>query len=98
MQFKEFVFLCRKGEPTKNSTYYNALFKLCDKAGIERFSMHVLRHTYATRCIEAGMRPKILQIILGHSNVGITMNLYVHVTENEKVKEVEKIEKALKIV
>lgn len=98
MQFKEFVFLCRKGEPTKNSTYDNALFKLCDKAGIERFSMHVLRHTYATRCIEAGMRPKTLQIILGHSNVGITMNLYVHVTEDEKVKEVEKIEKALKIV
>lgn len=44
------------------------------------------------------MRPKILQIILGHSNVGITMNLYVHVTEDEKVKEVERIEKVLKIV
>ena len=87
-----------KGEPTKNSAYDSTLFKLCDKAGIERFSMHVLRHTMATRCIEANMRPKTLQVILGHSNVGITMNLYVHVTEEEKVKEVEKIEKALKIV
>ena len=58
----------------------------------------VLRHTMATRCIENNMRPKTLQVILGHSNVGITMNLYVHVTEDEKVKEVEKIEKALKIV
>lgn len=98
MEFSEFVFLNRKGEPTKNSAYDSTLFKLCDKAGIERFSMHVLRHTMATRCIEANMRPKTLQVILGHSNVGITMNLYVHVTEEEKVKEVEKIEKALKIV
>ena len=98
MEYRYKVGEWRIGEPTKNSTYDNALFKLCDKAGIERFSMHVLRHTYATRCIEAGMRPKTLQIILGHSNVGITMNLYVHVTEDEKVKEVEKIEKALKIV
>lgn len=98
MQFSEFVFLSRKGEPTKNSAYDTSLFKLCDKAGIDRFSMHVLRHTYATRCIEGNMRPKTLQVILGHSNVGITMNLYVHVTEDEKVKEVERIESALKIV
>ena len=98
MDFSEFVFLNRKGEPTKNSAYDTTLFKLCDKAGIPRFSMHVLRHTMATRCIEANMRPKTLQVILGHSNVGITMNLYVHVTEDEKVKEVEKIEKALNIV
>ena len=98
MEFKDFVFLCRKGEPTKNSAYDTTLFKLCDKAGIDRFSMHVLRHTYATRAIEGGIRPKTLQVILGHSNVGITMNLYVHVTEDEKMKEVEKIESALKIV
>ena len=98
LQFSEFVFLSRKGEPTKNSAYDTTLFKLCDKADIDRFSMHVLRHTMATRCIEGGMRPKTLQVILGHSNVGITMNLYVHVTEDEKAKEVEKIEKALKIV
>ena len=98
MEFKDFIFLCRKGEPTKNSAYDTALFKLCDKAGIDRFSMHVLRHTYATRAIEGGIRPKTLQVILGHSNVGITMNLYVHVTEDEKIKEVEKIENALKVV
>ncbi|MBD5524281.1 MAG: hypothetical protein HDR04_07660 [Lachnospiraceae bacterium] len=44
------------------------------------------------------MRPKTLQMILGHSNIGITMNLYVHVTDDEKAKEVQNIEKMLKII
>lgn len=57
--------------------------------------MHTLRHTFATRAIEAGMKPKTLQEILGHANIGITMNLYVHVTEEEKEKEIKKFEQAL---
>ena len=97
MEFAEFVFLSRKGEPTKNSTYDTKLQYYCDKGGIERFSMHTLRHTFATRCIEAGMRPKTLQTILGHSNIGISMNLYVHVTDEEKLREVENIEEMLKV-
>ena len=60
--------------------------------------MHALRHTFATRCIEAGMQPKTLQIILGHSSIGITMNLYVHVTEEQKTKEIRDIEHMLKII
>lgn len=87
VEFKDSIFLCINGTPTKNSAYDTKLFYYCDKAGIPRFSMHVLRHTFATRCIENGMRPKTLQMILGHSNIGITMNLYVHVTDDEKVKE-----------
>lgn len=95
---RNIVFLCKKGTPVKNSTYDTMLFKLCDKAGIERFSMHVLRHTFATRCIEAGMKPKTLQTILGHSNIGITMNLYVHTTEEQKHKEIDLIADALKVI
>lgn len=96
MEFSEFVFLSRKGEPTKNSAYDTKLMYYCDKVGMQRFSMHTLRHTFATRCIEAGMKPKTLQMILGHSNIGITMNLYVHVTDEEKVKELSNIEDMLK--
>lgn len=96
MEFAEYVFLCEKGTLLKNSAYDSRLFYYCDKAGIERFSMHTLRHTFATRCIEAGMRPKTLQMILGHSNIGITMNLYVHVTEDEKIKELKNVESKLK--
>ncbi len=97
IEWSAFVFLCRKGTPIKNSTYDTALFKICDKAQIPRFSMHVLRHTFATRCIEGGMKPKTLQIIWGHSNIGITMNLYVHPTEEEKLKEIELVADALNI-
>ena len=94
-EWEEFVFLCRKGTPVKNSTYDTALFKICDKAKIPRFSMHILRHTFVTRCIEAGMKPKILQMLLGHSNIGITMNLYVHTIEEEKKKEMDLVAEAL---
>lgn len=97
-EWKEFIFLSRKSEPVKNSTYDTALFKICDKVEIKRFSMHVLRHTFATRCIEAGMKPKTLQKLLGHSSIQITMNLYVHVTEDEKQKEMELVAEALNLI
>ena len=42
--------------------------------------------------IEAAMRPKTLQQLLGHSDINITMNLYVHVTDDEKKKEIKKLE------
>lgn len=95
---KSGYLLCRKGTPVKNSTYDTMLFKLCEKAGIPKFSMHVLRYTFATRCIEAGMIPKTLQTILGHSNIGITMNLYAHTTDEQKHKEIDRIAEALKVV
>ena len=95
LEWVEYVFLCRKGTPIKNSTYDTALYKICEKASIKPFAMHVLRHTFATRCIEAGMKPKTLQKILGHSNIGITMNLYVTTTEDEKQKEIELVSDAL---
>lgn len=98
MEWKDIVFLCRKETPVKNSTYDTGLFKYCDRVGIPRFSMHVLRHTFATRCIEGGMKPKTLQKILGHSNIGIIMNLYVHITEDEKHREIDLVADALKVV
>ena len=82
----------------KNSTYDSKLFWLCDKLRIPRFSMHVLRHTFATRCIEGGMKPKTLQMILGHSNIGVTMNLYVHTTDDEKIKEIDRIAGSLVVL
>lgn len=95
MEWRDYIFLCRKGTPIKNSTYDTALYKICEKADMKPFAMHILRHTFATRCIEGGMKPKTLQKILGHSNIGITMNLYVTTTEDEKQKEIERVAEAL---
>lgn len=94
IRHKDTVFINRKGLPTKNSAYDSTLYKLAKKAGIEKFSMHSLRHTFATRAIEAGMRPKTLQQLLGHSNISVTMNLYVHVSDEAKESEILKFEKA----
>ena len=57
--------------------------------------MHSLCHTFATRCIENGMQPKTLQKILGHSTINTTMNLYVHVTDEQLFSEIEKMNVAL---
>ena len=72
-----------------------ALKTVCKKLKMESFTMHSLRHTFATRCIEAEMKPKTLQYILGHSRIEMTMNLYVHVTDETVIKEMEKFELAI---
>ena len=67
------------------------LKKLCNYLGIEQFTMHGLRATFATRCIESNMNPKTLQEILGHKNFNLTMSLYGHVLEDTKTKEMDKV-------
>ncbi len=90
---RDLVFInYRTGEPTKNSSYDTHLYKLCDKAGIPRISMHSLRHTYATRAIESGMQPKILQKLLGHSSIKTTMDRYVHATNESLTQAVRQFE------
>lgn len=90
---KDLVFInWRTGEPAKNSSYDTHLYKLCDEANIKRFCMHALRHTYATRAIESGMQPKLLQQLLGHASIKTTMDRYVHVTEDSLANAVKQFE------
>lgn len=86
---RDLVFInFRTGEPIKNSSYDTHLYKLCDKAGIKHFGMHTLRHTYATRAIERGVPPKVLQQLLGHASIKTTMDRYVHVTDESLSKAI----------
>lgn len=95
LRMKDLVFInYRSGMPNKNSSYDTHLYKLCDEAGIKRFCMHALRHTYATRAIERGVNPKALQELLGHSSLQTTMDTYVHVTDESKRSAVELFQRA----
>ena len=97
IQFAKTVFLMKNGYPRRLASYDAYMYRTADKLGIERFSAHALRHTYATRCIEEGMNPKSLQVLLGHSSMEITLNRYVHVTEEESVNEIHSIEDRLDV-
>ena len=93
--WNDHIFLSEKGKPVKGNTYDGNLRLMCDRAHIPRVSMHILRHTFATRCIEAGMMPKTLQIILGHSDLAMTMDRYVHITDEQSSREMDRISSLL---
>ena len=65
--------------------------RICKLEGIEHFTAHAFRDTFATRCIEQGMNPRTLQALLGHSNFNITMSLYGHIIEDYKKTEMQSI-------
>lgn len=93
LHMRDLVFInYRTGMPAKNSSYDTHLYKLCDRAGIEHFCMHALRHTYATRAIESGMQPKVLQKLLGHASIKTTMDRYVHVTDDSMFQAVRQFQ------
>ena len=68
-------------------------YKILDKAVKGKVSLHSLRHAYATRCIEAGINPKVLQHILGHSDISITLNTYCDAFENFQNENLAKTDK-----
>lgn len=72
-------------------TYYSRYKNIIHLADIEDYGFHALRHTFATRCIEVGMDPKTLSEILGHSDVKVTLSLYVHPSDKMKDRYMEKL-------
>ena len=69
--------------------------KMIADCKIEKANFHALRHTFATRCIEAGVDVKTLSELLGHSDVKTTLNRYVHSSFELKQKSMEQLEMSL---
>lgn len=71
-----------KEQPFKRITGDNHIYEhwnsICEKAGVN-CNVHSLRHTFATRCAEAGIAPKLTQQWLGHSTIQVTMDVYTHI-------------------
>ena len=106
--FENLVFVGRNGKPMSNHTFQKSLNDIVKTINAERKAVseknktvfesmehihpHALRHTFATRCFEAGMEAKSVQMFLGHFSISITLDLYTHVTDDKQRQELNKLE------
>ncbi|MBQ9311010.1 MAG: site-specific integrase [Bacteroidales bacterium] len=82
--------------PYEPRTYRNFYRLFLEKAGIPFLKFHSLRHTFATRCIESGCDYKTVSVLLGHSDISTTLNLYVHPDYAQKKRCINTMFSALK--
>lgn len=85
------IFKSPRGCLLSDTVVNQDIARICKAAGIERFTAHAFRDTFATRCVESGMQPKTLQEILGHTDISMTMNLYAHVMEETKAQQMQAV-------
>jgi len=93
---ENYFVLTNEKKPTEPRTYRNYYQKLMKKLEMPSLKFHGLRHSFATRCIESKCDYKTVSVILGHSNISTTLNLYVHPNLEQKRKCVNKMINALK--
>lgn len=90
-----FYLLTNSSKPLEPRVYRNHFKKLLNDLGINPIKFHGLRHTFATRCIECNSNYKAVSSILGHSNISITLDLYVHPSNDEKKRCIENRRKGI---
>lgn len=66
--------------------------RICRKAKVPCAGQHALRHTFATRCIEAGIQPVVLKGWLGHTNIHVTLDTYADVFDRMNLGAISKFE------
>lgn len=81
--------------PIEPRTYRNYYKKLCKKLDVPELKFHGLRHSFATRCIESKADYKTVSVLLGHSDISTTLNLYVHPNKEQKKKCINKMLRSL---
>lgn len=95
---EDLLFVTKFDTPINSQIYIDAIARIVshinesrsDLDQFESFSGHCFRHTYATRCFEAGVNPKVVQHQLGHATLKMTMDLYTHLFEDKKEDELDK--------
>ena len=102
-QYRNLLFTTSFNTPINSEIYCAAIEKIVQEINktrdvldeFELFSGHCFRHTFATRCFEAGIKPRTVQQYLGHATIQMTMNLYTHVLEQHEQEEMSKLENSL---
>lgn len=88
---KSYILSGEQGKYIEPRTMQNRFKTYVKKSGISDANFHSLRHTFATRCVEVGFELKSLSEVLGHSNVNITLNRYVHSSFELKYSNMNKL-------
>lgn len=91
-----FYVLTNEPKPTEPRTYRNYYKQFMQSLGLPLMKFHGLRHSFATRCIESKCDYKTVSVLLGHSNISTTLNLYVHPNLEQKKRCIERMQNALK--
>lgn len=91
-----FFVLTNDAKPTEPRTYRSYYKNLMKDLKMPELKFHGLRHSFATRCIESNCDYKTVSVLLGHSNISTTLNLYVHPNMEQKKKAIEQMFKALR--
>ena len=86
---EDFVITTLKGGPMEPRTYSDKLDVIVRAIGIPHVNFHALRHTYATRAVENGMDIASLSRNLGHANISTTLNMYVHLLDEQQRESVK---------
>ena len=92
----EYYVLTNKPQPTEPRTYRNYYYKIMKHLELPALKFHGLRHSFATRCIESRCDYKTVSVLLGHSNISTTLNLYMHPNMEQKKRCIEQMFKTLK--
>lgn len=91
-----FYVLTNEATPTEPRTYRNYYKQFMQTLGLPAMKFHGLRHSFATRCIESKCDYKTVSVLLGHSNISTTLNLYVHPNLEQKKRCMEQMSKLLR--
>ena len=102
-KFSDLLFTTKFNTPLNSQIVCDAIKKIIDEINLTRdyieemevFSCHCFRHTFATRCFEAGIKPKTVQSYLGHATLQMTMDLYTSVLPQHLKNEMDKLENVL---